>query len=103
MRMEELRPAGAPGTDNHNAPMVLEIARILAASGTIGDAAPGMLATVCRSLGWEYGALWEVDRAGKSLRCVGTWHDPSLRFTEFIEQSRASTFTRGVGLPGRVW
>ena len=79
--MEERRPPGAPRGDSPHAPIVHEIARVLAASATIGEASPGMLAVVCRSLGWEYGALWEVDRAGQSLRCVGTWHDPSLLFT----------------------
>ena len=62
-----------------------------------------MLAAVCESLGWEYGALWEVDRGGKTLHCVGTWHAPSLQVTEFVEISRTTRFTRGVGLPGRVW
>ena len=39
-----------------------------------------MLAAVCEPLGWDYGALWEVDRAGKTLRWVGTYHTPSLPF-----------------------
>jgi PAS domain S-box-containing protein len=83
--------------------IVREIARALGESATLAEAAPRMLAAVCESLGWEYGALWEVDRGGKTLRCVGTWHAPHLQVTEFIEISRTTRFTRGVGLPGRVW
>jgi two-component system sensor histidine kinase/response regulator len=83
--------------------IVRDIARALGESATLAEAAPRMLAAVCESLGWEYGALWEVDRRGRTLRCVGTWHDSALQFTEFVETSRTTTFTRGVGLPGRVW
>ena len=55
------------------------------------------------ALGWQYGAFWEVDRARNVLRCVGTWQPPSLPFNEFATVTRESTFTPGVGLPGRVW
>src|SRR4029077_17807622 len=54
-------------------------------------------------LGWDYGALWEVDRAGKTLRSVGTYHEPSLPFSRFAEATRATVFAPGIGLPGRVW
>jgi len=84
-------------------PIVREIARALGESDTLAEAAPRMLAAVCESLGWEYGALWEVDRGGKALHCVGIWHASSLQVSEFVDISRTTTFTRGVGLPGRVW
>ena len=83
--------------------IVHEIARALAESATLAEAAPRMLAAVCADLGWEYGGLWEVNRAGRRLRCIGTWHEPSLRFEPFAEISRGTTFERGLGLPGRVW
>jgi two-component system, sensor histidine kinase and response regulator len=84
-------------------PIVGEIARALGESATLAEAAPRMLAAVCESLGWEYGALWEVDRGGKTLHCVGTWHASSVQVTEFVDISSTTKFTRGVGLPGRVW
>ena len=83
--------------------IVRDVARALGESATLADAAPRMLAAVCESLGWDYGALWEVDRRGRTLHCVGTWHAPSLQVAEFVDSSRRTTFTRGVGLPGRVW
>src|SRR6185436_10956013 len=83
--------------------IVREIAQALAEAATLAEAAPRMLAAVCETLGWEYGALWEVDRGGKTLQCVGTWHARSLQVTEFVDISRTTRFTRGVGLPGRVW
>jgi two-component system sensor histidine kinase/response regulator len=98
-------PASPPASDGPHASIVGDIARALAESATLAEAAPRMLAAVCESLRWEYGALWEVDRRGKLLHCVGTWHDSSLhpQFTEFVETSSTTTFARGVGLPGRVW
>jgi PAS domain S-box-containing protein len=83
--------------------IVREIAQALGESATLAEAAPRMLAAVCETLGWEYGALWELDRSGRTLRCVGTWHAAALQVTEFVEISRTTRFTRGIGLPGRVW
>ena len=83
--------------------ILYETARVLADSPTLVDAAPRMLKAVCEGLGWQYGALWEVDRARNVLRCAGMWQPPSLSFDEFAAISRELTFTPGVGLPGRVW
>ena len=101
--MKEPHPDSRLANDSPHAPIVRDVARALAESATLLDAAPHMLAAVCEPLGWEFGALWEVVRSGKTLRCVGVWSDPSLHLTEFVERSRTSVFARGEGLPGRVW
>jgi two-component system sensor histidine kinase/response regulator len=80
-----------------------ETARVLADSPTLVEAAPRMLKAVCEGLGWQYGALWEVDRAHSVLKCAGMWQHASQSFDEFAAATRDLTFTRGVGLPGRVW
>jgi PAS domain S-box-containing protein len=100
---EEPHPASRFANGSPHTPIVRDVARALAESATLVEAAPHMLAAVCKPLGWEFGALWEVARSGKTLRCVGIWSDPSLRFTEFVERSRTAVFARGEGLPGRVW
>ena len=94
------------GSESHPLPhrlVVYETACALAAAATLADAAPRMLEAVCAALGWEYGALWEVDLARGQLRCVGTWQAPRLQVDRFAEASQAMTFARGAGLPGRVW
>ena len=83
--------------------MVYETACALAESGFVAEAAPRMLQAVCSSLGWEYGALWEVDRARTTVRWVSSWQERTRDFEEFIAVSRRMTLTRGTGLPGRVW
>ena len=83
--------------------VLYETARALVESPTLEEAAPRMVAAVCRAFGWQCGAIWQANRARKELRCVGTWHAPGLPIEEFTAATQASSFERGVGLPGRVW
>jgi len=83
--------------------ILFETAGALAESATLEDAAPRMLKAVCEALGWQCGTLWQVNRARNTLHCVGTWGVPGLPLEDFIAATRACTFERGVGLPGRVW
>src|SRR5215218_5298958 len=98
----------APGTDRlHDTRilhrlMVYETACALAEEASLADAAPRMLQAVCTALGWEYGALWEVDRARTTILWLASWQQRD-DFAEFIAASREITFGRGKGLPGRVW
>ncbi len=78
-------------------------ARALAESATLAEAAVRVLQAICETLGWDYGGLWDVDANSGVLRCVDTWHLPAVELPEFEATSRHTTFTRGVGLPGRVW
>jgi len=79
------------------------VTRALAESNTISEGAPRILQAVCKSLGWEYGALWTVHPASNVLRCSETWQDLGVDVSEFESASRESVFGPGVGLPGRVW
>ena len=78
-------------------------ARALLEATTIDEAAPRIIQAICEALGWEHGALWTIDREADVLRCSELWTSPQLRFREFDAISRNTAFTRGVGLPGRVW
>jgi PAS domain S-box-containing protein len=78
-------------------------ARALAESASLAEAAPRILKAICEALNWDHGALWNVDSSTDLLRCVESWHLPSVMLPEFEAVSRRSTFARGLGLPGRVW
>jgi len=78
-------------------------ARALAESATLAEAAPRVLQAICEALNWDYGAVWNVDSSADVLRCVDTWHLPTVTLPEFNAASRGTTFARGIGLPGRVW
>ena len=83
--------------------VLYETARVLADSATYGVAVPRILSAVCDALGWEYGALWDVDPQAGVLRCTATWSSAPAAFESFAATSRERTFGPGEGLPGRVW
>jgi len=78
-------------------------ARALAESATLAEAAPRVLQAICEALDWDHGALWNVDAAAGVLRCVETIQLLKGSVRQFDAVSRGITFTKGVGLPGRVW
>jgi two-component system, sensor histidine kinase and response regulator len=83
--------------------ILFDTARALTESPSLEEASPRMIEAVCHALGWQCGAIWEVDRARTRMRCAGTWHAPGLPLEEFTGATMAATFERGIGLPGRVW
>src|SRR6185503_1386773 len=78
-------------------------AKVLAEAARLSEATSRILEAICTTLGWEHGALWQVERHADRLRCVAIWHTPESAFTDFEAMSRETRFERGVGLPGRVW
>jgi two-component system sensor histidine kinase/response regulator len=79
------------------------IARALVEASTFDEAVPKILEAICKALDWEHGALWTIDQQSDVLRCVEIATAASVDCPEFHAISRASTFRRGIGLPGRVW
>src|SRR5262249_50774225 len=77
--------------------------RVLVESGTLAEAVPRILQTVCEGLDWVMGVRWSVDEERHVLRCEEIWVAPGRTLHELVEASRRMTFPRGVGLPGRVW
>jgi len=79
------------------------VARALVEASTFAEAVPRILEAICSALDWEHGALWDIDRQDDVLRCTEIFTAQSGAFPEFNAASRSSAFTRGEGLPGRVW
>jgi len=79
------------------------ISRILAESPGLQDAAPQIIQVLCERAGWDFGAIWNIDRAANELRCVEVWHIPSMQAPHFEADTKQRRFTLGTGLPGRVW
>ncbi|HTK74171.1 MAG TPA: response regulator [Gemmataceae bacterium] len=77
--------------------------RVLAGSPETADAVPAILRAIGESLSWEYGSMWRVDPRDGVLRCQETWHVPSARLDDFASLCRQTSFTPGLGLPGRAW
>ncbi len=77
--------------------------RILSESATASEALPRVLQAICECLGWEAGAMWEVDQRSNFINCMEMWRVPSPELAEFETITRQANFPSGIGLPGRVW
>ena len=77
----------------------------LAEADTLADAIPKILRVICELSRWDLGAMWLVneDAHPPVLSCAEIWHQPSVKGTEFSRVTMQIAFTRGNGLPGRVW
>src|SRR6188508_3016474 len=78
----------------HGEQVLFATARALAECETLEDAAPPMLKAICDAVGWQYGAIWEVDRGRNVLRCIASWNSPDLPLDEFGAATRESLFPR---------
>ncbi len=79
------------------------VTHILAEAATVREAIPKILEMICEWPGWDLGALWQNDRHAGVLRCAELRRTPSLEAAQFETVIRTGTFSRGSGLPGRVW
>lgn len=79
------------------------VTQILSESHDFIESAGRILHAACEGLDWEVGELWRVDRDANVLRFVEMCHASELKTPEFDKLTRTSTFTKGVGLPGRIW
>jgi GAF domain-containing protein len=79
------------------------VARVLGEADSLEAAAPGILQSVCETLGWDLGAIWQADPEAGVLRCVAVWRVEGSDLAGFEEATRSRTFEPGIGLPGRAW
>jgi diguanylate cyclase (GGDEF)-like protein/PAS domain S-box-containing protein len=79
------------------------VTRVLAESATLAQATPRLLEAICRSLGWQLGEIWRVDRHAAVLRLVDAWAADFIDLPEFALATSEMTFGPGEGLSGRVW
>jgi signal transduction histidine kinase/CheY-like chemotaxis protein len=79
------------------------VARVLAEADTLGEAVPKLLQAICEGTGWDFGIIWELNHQEGLLNCLNLWHRPELIVEEFESTTRRTTFSSGMGLPGRVW
>ncbi len=76
--------------------------KVLAESATIKEASSKILQAICMAFEWELGEVWIFDSQDRVLKCSEIWHIPSIEVSEFVKITRQTTFSPGVGFPGRV-
>lgn len=83
--------------------MQYHIARVLAESTSIGNAATQVMQMICETAGWEYGAMWRVDSDSHLLVNEGVWHADRTKLAEFADTIRYSILDEDdTNLPGKV-
>jgi PAS domain S-box-containing protein len=75
----------------------------LANSSGIAEATTGVLEGIRDAYGWDWAALWVVDRDAQVLVCREIRSTSRLDVRAFERASRETPLARAVGLPGRVW
>ncbi|MFO0865880.1 MAG: PAS domain S-box protein [Gemmataceae bacterium] len=80
-----------------------EVARALASSSSIQQAANGILEALANGLGFDVGVLWVLDPAEQVLHCQGICKRPELDIPELVTLTRRIAIERGDDTAGRVW
>lgn len=79
------------------------VTHALSGCETLTEAAPALLRAIGEQLGWEWGALWVVDRRTAALHCQTVWHAPGVEAGPLDAASADSRFVPDHGVLGRVW
>lgn len=80
------------------------IAEILGEATSWNEVAPQVLKALCEGIGWDWGAIWQLDLAIQTLKPLTTWHrEKGAAIVAFEEATRNLKFARGEGFAGRVW
>ncbi|WP_169744469.1 ATP-binding protein [Spirillospora albida] len=75
---------------------------VVAQDGGAAATARGVLGAVAGVLGWCCGEYWRTDPATATITRTACWIRPNSDLSRFTG-SQPLTFSRGQGLPGRVW
>jgi hypothetical protein len=84
-------------------PVLGTVREALSGASSLEEGVRRALSHIGESMGWLFGACWEVDPGARQLRVRQTWCARAFRRTRFDDDSRAHRFGPGEGLPGRVW
>jgi PAS domain S-box-containing protein len=87
--------------------MQYELTRIFLDGQSLENTFPRILQAIGEFMEWEIGYYWEKNPELDELHCPYTWNTSSLNENEALKEfkhiSVNRTFTKGTGLPGRVW
>ncbi len=81
----------------------LAVTSALSDAVSVEDAAGSVLRAVGENLAWDVGFFWTVNGEENALSCQQSWRGPNVSVDDFETTTFGSIFTKGQGLPGRVW
>ncbi len=62
-----------------------------------------VLGIACRTLSFDFAAVWRPSADGRDLRCAAVWHRPDASLAAVATASLGQRFAPGRGVPGYVW
>ena len=71
------------------------VTRLLAESETVGKTMPNVIRAICETLGWDYGARWQLNARDNRLECVDTWSVPEREIAAFSAFRTGQVFAPG--------
>ncbi|HWO88035.1 MAG TPA: CHASE3 domain-containing protein [Gemmatimonadales bacterium] len=83
--------------------MQYAVSRIIAESATIERGGPRLLEAIAVALDWHVAGMWLHDEERDAMRMVAHWSRDPNTAGPFISKSLEMSFSRRVGLVGRVW
>ncbi len=83
----------------------LALTKVLNENEPLNTIARRIMQTICESLEWDMGGLWEVGSGpkGERIHCVEQWHSTEIDPVLASKLCTGLEFQRGKGLPGEVW
>lgn len=81
---------------------ILDISRIAQETTDVGYFIQRCLEFIAKDEGWTVGQMWYLSKEGDSLQCSKQWYGTN-EAADFRAASSERRFTKGIGLPGRVW
>jgi len=79
------------------------VSQALAQANSVENTLEVVFQIVCRSLDWQWAALWQVDPQANLLKLGTQWNPANSDFEAFTLISRETLLEPGGGLPGRSW
>jgi len=97
-------PARARTSIEHRLTIEHGATQALSESESLAEAAPKIIATVCRTLGWQCGSSWIYVPAEDALKYTASWGLPGKAIEQFLEATQAMKQAREPGgLLRRAW
>lgn len=78
-------------------------ARVISEAASVDEARPLILSTICETLEWDMGAVWDLDAEASVMHCVEIWCVPEIDITDFERVNSEAEIHPDEGLAGQVW
>lgn len=102
-RISDRRAAGQPHAPEALLTAHEDVAHALQDGRSATERLHKVLGIACRTLSFDFAAVWRPSPDGRDLRCAAVWHRPDPSLAAVATTSLGQRFAPGRGVPGYVW